>query len=252
MFRIYRSYLPYAKLFSIAALLLLTGCGATVRTSITDKSLNPLTPNAEVIILDKDQAIPDSCKVVGTIKIGDDGFSTDCGYDKVMEIAKDRARIAGGNIVKITELLLPGASTCYRLKATILYKAQINKKLAHTNLPLQNKKDSIYIPKKGDQTYHQNGTELTLKQIWGVTSINPNAVKDVRAAKTNNVFAYIFAYAGGFNIGYAIGYSLAGGGKLNWTQIGIGAGIVCISIPFSIAANKHTKKAIELYNGGLK
>jgi len=42
---------------------------------------------------------------LGKIKIGDTGFSTDCSYEKAIEIAELEARKVGGNAVKITKHL---------------------------------------------------------------------------------------------------------------------------------------------------
>ena len=64
----------------------------------------------------------------GMLKFRDSGFTTDCGYNTVVDQAKTEARKAGGNVVKLTEVKKPSAlgSTCYRIEANILYIPNIS------------------------------------------------------------------------------------------------------------------------------
>lgn len=56
--------------------------------------------------MDSVTPLPNSI-LVGTLKVGDTGFTTDCGYNKIIHDAKIQARKFGGNIVQITELKRP-------------------------------------------------------------------------------------------------------------------------------------------------
>lgn len=74
-----------------------------------------------VVLFSLKQEVPASAKVIGTFKLGDNGFKTDCQYQRVIEKAKEKAAKAGGNAIKITELKEPDMwSGCYRIKGEIL------------------------------------------------------------------------------------------------------------------------------------
>ena len=80
----------------------------------------PLNSESEILIINHDDEIPDSSKFIGDLKIGDSGFSTDCGYSKVMDEAKNTARKSGANLIYLTEVKKPNfGSTCYRIKAKL-------------------------------------------------------------------------------------------------------------------------------------
>ena len=115
----------------------------------------------------------------------------------------------------------------------------------------QNKPDSITFVKKALGTvFQQNGRSLTPKQLLEITSVNSDALAEMKIAKTNYDVGYVFGCAGGFLIGWPIGAAIAGG-DANWTLAGIGAGLAIISIPFTSGYTKHAKNAIRLYNSSL-
>ena len=60
----------------------------------------------------------------------------------------------------------------------------------------------------------------------------------------------VLGSAGGFLVGWPAGTSLAGGDP-NWTLAAIGAGLIVISIPFTLAYTKHAKNSVRIYNSGL-
>lgn len=110
----------FSLIFSLVVLQL--GCSPKIRTSLTTKQ-SSLPYNAEVFVYSVDESIPDGLSSIGTLSIGDTGFTTKCGYEIVLEQAKLEARKNGANIVKITEHKLPNAmgSTCHRIKATLYF-----------------------------------------------------------------------------------------------------------------------------------
>ena len=109
----------YVVLFFIEFVLL--GCSPKITSNFTT-SHTPLNKDMEVMILDIDAPMPEKVEVLGQIKIGDTGFTTKNGnYAAVLNIAKDEARKAGGNVVKITEHKSPDMiSSMHRIKAEIL------------------------------------------------------------------------------------------------------------------------------------
>lgn len=98
-----------------------TACGPKVNTTFT-KNYAPLDYREEVLVLDVQAPIPDNADNLGTIKIGDTGFSTDCDWNAVIEKAKLEARKVGGNIIKIIEHKPPTTmgSSCHRITAYVL------------------------------------------------------------------------------------------------------------------------------------
>lgn len=108
-------------LMIISALIFFSSCNPKISTS-NSKSYPALDYKQEVVVFGLDQPEPDNAEVLGQVKIGDAGLSTNCGYDIVMDKAKLEARKAGGNAIKIIEHKPPTAmgSTCHRITAKIL------------------------------------------------------------------------------------------------------------------------------------
>lgn len=99
-----------------------------------------MAQEADVAVIEKAEPAPQGAKMLGKIKIGDGVFKTDCSYETVVGEAKEKARKAGANIVKITEVKEPdGWSSCYRIKADIYYAADISGYIALQ----QHKDDSV-------------------------------------------------------------------------------------------------------------
>ena len=126
-------------LMMLTALVFFNSCSPKISTSIT-KTYSPLDYKQEVIVIGLDQAEPDSSESLGEVKIGDTGFSIDCGYDVVIDKAKVEARKAGGNAIKIIEHKPPTAmgSSCHRITAKILKLKDIEYYLPTDNDTLLN------------------------------------------------------------------------------------------------------------------
>lgn len=109
------------NLFVLAALLLCLSCATSVSTKFSESSYAALNDRDTVYVLEKTETLPANSLFIGDVKIGDSGFTTDCGYAKIMDDATATARKSGANIIKIVELKDPSplGSTCYRLKAKL-------------------------------------------------------------------------------------------------------------------------------------
>ncbi|NNE32943.1 MAG: hypothetical protein HKN40_11295 [Winogradskyella sp.] len=104
-------------LFSV---ILLQGCSPKIKTNLLNNSLTPIEAQADIVVIEQEDEVPNSSEFVGDIKIGDTGFSTDCGYTKVIDDAKLTARQSGANLIHLTEVKKPNfGSTCYRIKAKL-------------------------------------------------------------------------------------------------------------------------------------
>lgn len=111
--------------------------------------------------------------------------------------------------------------------------------------------DSIVVKHRLGPVFLKNNRPLVPGQLMEITKSNQKAYYEMKIAH-NNYFASIpFQYAGGFLIGYPVGTAIAGG-DANWTLTAIGVGLLGISMPFISAYNRHAKKAVEIYNRGLR
>lgn len=107
--------------FILIIVIAFNSCSPKITTSLI-KKYPALDYQQEVIVIGIEQQVPDSSEVIGQVRIGDSGLSTNCGYDMVIDKAKLEARNAGGNAIKITEHTPPSmmGSSCHRIKANIL------------------------------------------------------------------------------------------------------------------------------------
>jgi len=107
-------------LFFLALMLILSACSAKISSSII-KSYPPLDYDLEVMVLGLNDEVPFEAEHIGTIRIGDSGFSTNCRYDVVIDLAKLEARKVGGDALKIVKHHKPDLwSSCHRITAEIL------------------------------------------------------------------------------------------------------------------------------------
>ena len=105
---------------SLFALLLIAGCAPKIKTNISQK-YQPLDYREEVWVLPKDSAGMGLAEVLGTVKVGDAGMTTNCSYTVVLEKAKEEARKSGGNAVRVIEHKTPDfMSSCHRITAEVL------------------------------------------------------------------------------------------------------------------------------------
>lgn len=109
------------KKFSFLLALILIGCSPRVTTNL-QTSYDPLNEDEPVAVLGIDEPRPDNSVFLGTVSIGDTGFTMNGGsYDEVVSLAKERARQAGGNVLRITKHTAPDwVSSIHRIQAEIL------------------------------------------------------------------------------------------------------------------------------------
>lgn len=100
---------------------LVSSCSPKVAT-IVDKGYSPLANTSKVLVLKETDQMPSNTESLGIVKISDSGMSTKCGYNTVIEKAKEEARKIGGNVIKLTEHLKPSifGSSCHQITAHIL------------------------------------------------------------------------------------------------------------------------------------
>jgi hypothetical protein len=105
---------------------------------------------------------------------------------------------------------------------------------------------------KGFSTFFtRNYQLLTTRDLMEITKPNAAAYKEMRIARSHKNFASLMQFSGGFLVGIPLGSALSGG-EPNWPIAAIGAGVIIVSIPFSVAYTKRATKAVRIYNEGLK
>jgi hypothetical protein len=100
--------------------LLLTACSAQLTSSFV-KKYPTLHYLEEVRVFAINEAVPPNVEKLGTIRVGNSGFSIKCNYETVLDMAKLEARKVGGNAIKIIQHKQPDFwSTCHRITADVL------------------------------------------------------------------------------------------------------------------------------------
>ena len=103
--------------------LLMVGCSPRVGITIT----NPypmLEPDDKVVVIERLDPAPDNADKIGSIKVGDTGFTLGKNgtYEKVMNIIDSRSREVGGIVIKITDHHAPDfISTIHRVDADLYH-----------------------------------------------------------------------------------------------------------------------------------
>jgi hypothetical protein len=111
--------------------------------------------------------------------------------------------------------------------------------------------DTIQYIKSGlGYTYTYKNQKLTGIELKDIIDSNAEASAIVSKVKGTASFLSILGYAGGALIGYPIG-TWVGGGEPVWEMALIGCGLIAISIPIAIKADKDILKAVQLYNNGI-
>jgi len=114
----------------------------------------------------------------------------------------------------------------------------------------QSVNDTIQFEKAaGGYKYIYNNQILSLDKLGAMMQNNSIATEYFKKAKGNSGFANVLGFAGGFLIGYSLGTAI-GGGKVNWTVVGVGCGLIVIAIPIVGSANKNLHNAVNAYNHG--
>jgi hypothetical protein len=112
--------------------------------------------------------------------------------------------------------------------------------------------DTIVLKKVfGGYTFHQNNKRINMSKMVNVMKPNEKAYMQIKEAQTTNVWATIFGGVGAFMLGWETGGALAGK-EPNWAMVGVGAGLIVVSIPISQKFNRQVKEAVDTYNSGFR
>lgn len=108
------------RMLLLFLVVLTTGCGPSVKSAMLSSGPS-ISPTVEVQVIPLYKLIPEDAILLGSVKVGDTGFSMNCNYETVIERAKLEARKHGGNAIKLTKHVTPDIlSSCHRIEASIL------------------------------------------------------------------------------------------------------------------------------------
>ncbi|XMO87496.1 hypothetical protein AAFN75_04270 [Algibacter sp. AS12] len=102
----------------------------------------------------------------------------------------------------------------------------------------------------GGYKYTYNKELISIGDLASIIETNTDAYELIKKGRTNRSLSGVLGFVGGGLIGWPIGTSL-GGGEVNWTLAGIGAGLIAVAIPISSRSNKKINQAVELYNASI-
>ena len=251
------------SIFFIALpLFFLCSCSPRIITDIK-KNLDPIEPTQEVKVYEFLRNVPKGAELLGSIVAGDSGFTTNCGYTTMLNIIQQEARKAGGNAIYITNHLEPSVmSTCHQLAANIYFVSPTNIannesiSIQITDSLSNNKslvtKDTIEIQKTGlSYKYIYKGEVLQWSQLNNLMRDNAESYTLYRSAKSTSDFLSVLGYVGGLFVGSGIGTSIRNP-EVGLKLIGIGSGVLLVSLPIISSADKKLKKAVNIYNSDMK
>jgi hypothetical protein len=107
------------NVFLSAFIVFVAGCAPSVRVHIS-KAYPALKPGDNVRVIEVQESVPGNAESIGQVAIAEKK-SSNCSYNIVLELAKEQARTAGGNALKIVEHTHPDAAgKCHSISADIL------------------------------------------------------------------------------------------------------------------------------------
>ncbi len=106
----------------VASLLFIFSNGyAQKKTSKTAKSWND-----SIMVIPIGEPLPDSCKLIGPLNVGDNGYNMGCDVGSIVDFAKTIAGRVKANIIKINASKPPDNwCECYRIYASMYYRKNI-------------------------------------------------------------------------------------------------------------------------------
>lgn len=110
------------KAFLILFAILLTISGCSLKREVSIYDTYPATPG-RLAIFQKDQSLPDNRIQIGTVTVGEKGFTPTkkCNYSACIEAIQEEAKKMGGQFIHIVSIKEPSVwgSTCYNIVADI-------------------------------------------------------------------------------------------------------------------------------------
>lgn len=132
----------------------------------------PVTTKPEdVVVLEPQSAVPESAERLGSIRITDSGFTTECSYEEVVDKACRETSRCGGNLLHITAHRRPDLwSTCHRIKGDIwlVHKTPKGESIVRDSIepPFANSLPPSYAPKRAPVSTERIIRPTSFMLIW--------------------------------------------------------------------------------------
>jgi hypothetical protein len=97
---------------------------------------------------------------------------------------------------------------------------------------------------------YQNDKKLNKIELNSLLKSNYQAPQLMQSARNTKGLALFIGAIGGIIVGQPL-WNKARRNLTNWNYIGLGTGLLIVSIPIVVNANKKAKKAVGLYNSSL-
>ena len=184
--------------FFILSLIFLTifSCNPSISRIGYDLNDKQIKQGCEVYIVKDSSLIFSEQEKLGEIKIGDTGFSSNCGSAKVAKILENEACNIGANIISIKNIKPPSFwSSCYRVRA-VLIKSDLDS-VAIMNLI----KNSVYNLEDKDKYFegvHIDSLEVPIPKFRASVGLEMSTPSGFAL----NTYMYIY----GFGLNYSYGF----------------------------------------------
>lgn len=108
---------------------LLTTCGACSRTIEVQvipypwvAQLRPKSADCTVPIYREGDSVPKTCSDVGDVFVGDTGYTTGCGLDRMLDEVRVQTCLYGADAAQVMRMQEPSffGSSCYEIRARFL------------------------------------------------------------------------------------------------------------------------------------
>lgn len=193
-----------SKYVILLSLLVFIGCGPSV-TVRPERSggYPPFPSNTPVDILSSD-AVPTGWTRVGEAYFGDTGFTLTCGFDKMIELARQNARVIGANAFQIVEHKTPDLlSSCHRLKVVYYRRSDMsegsNLAQEHSEVPTTNFDTMAVMVHQGKLDSSKPGNQTAFGyQIGGHTLAGINHEKRINSVLGVHFGGGLVGFGGGF------------------------------------------------------
>ena len=146
------------------AVLMLSACSPRVMTEVTTHYLSRSVD--EVTVFDVGDTVPNNSVALGKVAVLDGGFTSNCGYDRMLSLAKEKTAETGGNGLLLTVHMEPKTlgSSCHQLMGTMLLMNDMTIDPAKPNPVMESAKSEAekIAQKIKDRTMLSNSVRLSV------------------------------------------------------------------------------------------
>ena len=112
------------RMVALPALVLVVGCAPRIAVHVNDGAQHAQrAADCDARIYREADDVPTGYREIGSVELGDTGFTTDCGPPRMLRELRRQACLAGADAVRVTHVdQADMGSTCMRITATLLVR----------------------------------------------------------------------------------------------------------------------------------